>query len=308
MRDYIIKRLLMALVVIILVTIMIFLIMRLLPGDPIFLFIGPEVDYSQLTPEQIQWYRHEFGLDRPLISQYFTWMNSVVHGDFGLSLYHRSPVLDLMVHTYPITLILGSYAFILSIILGVGVGLIAGLKRGKFIDQLTTVLAYLGISTPQFWLGILLAFVFSLHLRVLPMRGFVLPTEDFWLSFKQGMASTARQMRTSLIETIRRDYIRTAWAKGLEESVIIRRHALKNSLISVVTIIGMNVRVIFGGSVIVETVFSIPGVGRLLVDSVLSKDYMVVQSLTLIMTVAIVLANLIVDISYGWLDPRVRYS
>jgi peptide/nickel transport system permease protein len=318
MTEYIIRRLLMALLVIILVSLSIFLLMHLLPGDPLYIYLG-DVDIANLTPEQIQGYRHELGLDRSLPVQYFSWMGGILHGDFGESIIQGQPVLKLMKETYPTTLYLGLYAFLLSAIVGIAVGLIAGLKRGKWIDQITTVLVYVGVATPQFWLGILLIYFFGLKLGLLPMSGYTLPTTNFVMSLKQtimpviclsiaGLAATARQMRTALIEVIRQDYIRTAWAKGLKESDIVRRHALKNSLIPVMTVIGLNVRTIFGGSVVIETVFSIPGVGRLLVGSVLGHDFQVVQSLSLVLTVVVVLTNLIVDLSYGLVDPRIRYS
>jgi peptide/nickel transport system permease protein len=318
MTAYILRRLLTAVLVIVLVSLAVFFVMHLLPGDPLMIYMG-ELDVGSMTEQRLQELRQEFGLDKPLPLQYVSWMAGIFRGDFGTSVLYREKVATLMLECYPVTVHLGILAFLLSAFLGIGVGLIAGLRRGRWMDQVTTVFAYLGVATPAFWLGILMIYVLGLKLRLLPTSGYTPPTSDLWLSTRQvimpvvclsiaGLASTARQMRTSIIEVMHRDYIRTAWAKGLAEPEIVRRHALKNSLIPVVTVIGLNIRNIFGGSVIVETVFAVPGVGRLLVNSIFGHDYVVVQSITLVLAVAIVLTNLIVDLSYGYLDPRIRYD
>ena len=318
MTTYITRRLLTALLVIVLVSLAVFFVMHLLPGDPLMIYMG-DMDVGAMGEQRLQELRHEFGLDKPLPLQYVSWMAGIFRGNFGTSVLHREKVATLMLECYPVTVHLGLLAFLVSAFMGIGVGLIAGLRRGRWIDQVTTVFAYLGVATPAFWLGILMIYVLGLKLRLLPTSGYTPPTSDFWLSTRQiimpvvclsiaGLASTARQMRTSIIEVMHRDYIRTAWAKGLAENEIVRRHALKNSLIPVVTVIGLNIRNIFGGSVIVETVFAVPGVGRLLVSSIFGHDYVVVQSITLVLAVAIVLTNLIVDLSYGYLDPRIRYD
>jgi peptide/nickel transport system permease protein len=318
MTTYITRRLLTALLVIILVSLAVFFVMHLLPGDPLMIYMG-DMDVGTMSEQRLQELRHEFGLDKPLPLQYVSWMAGIFRGNFGTSVLHREKVANLMLECYPVTVHLGILAFLVSAFMGIGVGLLAGLRRGRWIDQVTTVFAYLGVATPAFWLGILMIYVLGLKLHLLPTSGYTPPTSDFWLSTRQiimpviclsiaGLASTARQMRTSIIEVMHRDYIRTAWAKGLAETEIVRRHALKNSLIPVVTVIGLNIRNIFGGSVIVETVFAVPGVGRLLVSSIFGHDYVVVQSITLVLAVAIVLTNLIVDLSYGYLDPRIRYD
>jgi len=319
MTTYIIRRLLTAVLVIVLVSLAVFFVMHLLPGDPLMIHLGELDDVGNMTEKMLQELRHEFGLDKPLPLQYVSWMAGIFRGDFGTSVLYREKVANLMLECYPVTVHLGILAFLLSGFLGICIGLLAGLRRGQWIDQLTTVFAYLGVATPSFWLGILMIYVIGLKLHLLPISGYTPPTSDFWQSTRQivmpviclsihGLASTARQMRTSIIEVMHRDYIRTAWAKGLAKTDIVRRHALKNSLIPVITVIGFNIRVIFGGSVIVETVFAVPGVGRLLVSSIFGHDYVVVQSITLVLAVAIVLTNLIVDLSYGWLDPKIRYD
>jgi peptide/nickel transport system permease protein len=299
MTTYIIRRLLTAVLVIVLVSMAVFFVMHLLPGDPLMIYLG-NMDVGDKSQQILQDLRHELGLDKPLLLQYVSWMAGIFHGDFGTSAIYREKVATLMLECYPVTLHLGILAFLISAFLGICVGLIAGLRRGEWIDQLTTVFVYLGVATPAFWLGILMIYVLGLSTRQIVMPVICLSIA--------GLASTARQMRTSIIEVMHREYIRTAWAKGLAETAIVRRHALKNSLIPVVTVIGLNIRGIFGGSVIVETVFAIPGVGRLLVSSIFGHDYVVVQSITLVLTVAIVFTNLIVDLSYGWLDPKIRYD
>jgi peptide/nickel transport system permease protein len=247
------------------------------------------------------------------------WVWGILRGDFGTSIFYREKVGKLMLERFPVTLHLGFIAFILGAILGLLAGLLAAVRRGKWLDKVVTPLTYVGITIPVFWLGILLIYAFGLKLHCFPISGYTSPLDDFWLSTRQlvmpvlclavfGLAANARQMRSSMLETIRQDYIRTAWSKGLKERTIIVRHAMKNSLIPVITLMGMGVGIIFGGSVLVETVFAIPGVGRLLVSSILGQDYVVVQGITLVIAVIVLLVNLIVDISYGWFDPRIRYG
>ncbi|MFC1930510.1 ABC transporter permease, partial [Chloroflexota bacterium] len=221
--------------------------------------------------------RQEYGLDKSLPVQYLEWIWNVTHGDFGMSLFYRDQVGKVILERLPVTLYLGTVAFLLSAILGILVGVVSGVKRGKWIDTVTTVVAYLGVATPSFWLGILLIYVFGLQLNLLPIAGYTSPLTDFSLSIQKailpviclsisGFAVTARQVRSSMIEVIQRDYIRTARSKGLKEVDVVFGHALKNSLIPVITVIGMNVRHLISGSVVIESVFAIPGIGRLLVD------------------------------------------
>jgi peptide/nickel transport system permease protein len=319
MSAYIIRRILLALLVIVLVTLMVFFVMRLLPGDPVMLFLSSSQDLDSMTPAQVQKIRHQYGLDKPLVVQYVNWLGGVLRGDLGISISQQTRVTKLMADRYPVTIHLGLLAFIVSNFLGIVVGLVAAVRRGKWIDTVATGLAYLGVCIPVFWLGILMIYGFGLKLGWLPIAGYTSPLKDFWLSTRQaimpvtclsifGLASIARQMRSSMLEVIRQDYIRTAWSKGLRERVIVMRHALKNSLIPIVTLMGMSVATIFGGSVIVETVFAIPGMGRLMVTSLFGHDYVMVQSAVLITALIIIFANLIVDISYSWLDPRIRYN
>jgi peptide/nickel transport system permease protein len=318
MTAYITRRLLMGTIVLLLVTFFVFLVMRLMPGDPLMLFVGQN-ELGTLTVEQLVTLRQEYGLDKPIYTQYIVWIGGIFHGDLGISIFNNESVVRLVKERLPITFHLGVISLIIGAILGVTFGVICALKRGKWQDALFTVLANMGITLPGFWVGILLIYVFSLKLGWLPTYGYTSPFTDFVTSTRQiimpifclslfGIASITRQTRSSMLEVIRQDYIRTAWAKGLRERLIITRHTIKNALIPVVTTLGMHVSLVFGGAVLIETIFNIPGMGRLMRDAVFSHDYQVVQGGILIIACVIVLTNIIVDISYGWLDPRIRYG
>jgi peptide/nickel transport system permease protein len=315
---YILRRLFLGLITIILVTMLIFLAMHLLPGDPLVLYMTTS-EIGEVSPEQLQELRHQYGLDKSLPMQYVNWMGNIFRGDFGLSIFYNVGVGTLVKERLPITMHLGILAFIVGNLLGVSAGVVCALRRGKWIDTIITFLANIGITMPAFWAGILLIYLLSLQLHWLPTTGYTSPFTDFWLNTKQlimpvfcmslfTIAAQCRQARSCMLEVIRQDYVRTAWAKGLQEQMIIIRHALKNALIPVITVIGLQVGIIFGGSVLIETVFNISGVGRLMTTSLLQHDFMVVQAVVLIIATAIVLANLAIDISYGWLDPRIRYD
>jgi peptide/nickel transport system permease protein len=316
--TYIIRRLIQAVFVLIILTLLVYFMMRLVPGDPIYIYLSA-TDIESLSEEGIERARHELGLDRNILVQYFIWVGNVLHGDFGQSFHYRVDVQQLIMQRLPVTIHLGIFAFIFSSIIGIGLGITAAVRRGRWADTVATLAANTAITIPVFWLGYLLILLLSLRLNILPVSGYVSPFEDFWLSNKKlvmpviclmigSMGANARLTRTSMLEVIRHDYIRTAWSKGLKERAIILKHAVKNSLIPVVTVMGLQVRLIFGGAVIIEQVFAIPGMGRLLLDATIGKDYMVVQGGVLIIGIIVVLTNLLVDISYGWLDPRVRYE
>lgn len=318
MTAYIVRRLILAVIVLVLVSIFVFLAMRLLPGDPVLMFVSSS-SIQNITDEQLEALRHEFGLDKTLPMQYLDWISGVLHGDFGRSILNRSPVTDEILKRLPITLYLGVVAFIVAVIIGIPAGVLCAVRRGTWLDNLITTLSNIGITIPVFWLGIILIYVFALYFEWLPVMGYTSPFEDFWLSTKKiimpvlclalgPLAGNARQARSSMLEVIHKDYIRTAWSKGLKERTIIMKHALKNGLMPVITLSGIGIGTILGGSVLIEQVFNIPGMGRLAVTSVMNQDYPYVQAIALIMAISIVLANLLVDISYGWLDPRVHYD
>ena len=254
-----------------------------------------------------------------MVVQYVNWMGDILRGDLGVSIFSQMPVADEIFRRLPISVHVGGLAFIIGHILGIPIGVVCALRRGKWIDTVLTTLANLGITVPNFWLGIILTYIFGMQLQWLPIMGYTSPLDDFWLSTKQlimpviclvifPLAGVTRQARSSMLEVISQDYIRTAWSKGLRERTIVIKHALKNGMIPIVTLAGMGIAGIIGGGVIIETVFNIPGLGRLAVTSVISQDYPYVQAITLFVAVAVVSANLIVDITYGWLDPRIRYG
>ncbi len=319
MTTYIARRLLQMLLVLILITLLIFFVMRLMPGDPLLIYLTRSGNLENLNFEQLEQLREQYGLNKPLIVQYLNWVSGVFRGDFGESIIYKQSVGRLLRERFPVTLILGIPALIISSILGIAAGIIAAIWRGKWPDKVVTPLSYVGLTIPVFWLGILMIYAFGLKLGWLPIAGYTSPFDDFWLSMRQlvmpviclsvfGIAANARQMRSSMLEVIQQDYIRTAWSKGLPGQRVILKHALKNSIIPVVTLIGFGVGIIFGGNVLVETVFTIPGIGFLATQSVLGSDYIVVQSITLIMSLIILTSNLLVDLSYAWLDPRIRYG
>ncbi len=319
MSTYIIRRLSLAIAIIFLVTLLIFFIIRLLPGDPLIIYLGQQATSGTISMEELERLRIEYGLNKPVIIQYFNWLGDLFQGDLGQSIYYHEDVGVLLGERFPVTLHLGIVSILFSNAIGITMGVLAAIRRGTWLDTIVTSLAYIGVSVPVFWLGILLIYALGLQLGWLPIASYTSPFDDFWLSTQKiimpviclslgSLAIAARMMRSSMLETISQDYIRTAWSKGLRERAVIMKHALKNSLIPMITLIGIGVGTVFGGSVLIETVFAIPGVGRLVVDSLFAQDYVVIQSGTLIISVIIILVNLLVDISYGWLDPRIRYG
>jgi len=318
MTAYIIRRLLLGVIILLLVTMLVFLAMRLLPGDPLVIYIS-QSQVQMYTPEQLEELRAEYGLDKSLPVQYISWIGNILRGDMGKSIMLGHDVGYLISTSLPITIYFGVMSFIVSAFFGIIFGVICALRRGKWIDSVVTVLANIGITVPAFWVGILLMYLFSLMLHWLPTSGYVAPTESLGQSLRAAImpviclslfsvAALTRQTRSAMLEVISQDYIRTAWSKGLRERVIVLRHTIKNAMIPVITILGLQVGLVFGGSVLIETVFNIPGMGRLLADSLFSHDYQIVQAGTLVIAVVVVLSNLAVDISYGWFDPRIRYG
>jgi peptide/nickel transport system permease protein len=319
MTTYIIRRLFLSLITLVIITLIVFFAIRLLPGDPLIIYMGKQAQSQMITEEGMQELRVKFGLDKPLMVQYFNWFGGLFRGDLGESINYHDSVGKLMAERFPITLHLGIVSLILTIVFGVLMGLLAAIRRGTWIDTLSTFFANIGVCIPVFWLALLLIYLFGLKLHWLPIHGYTSPVEDFWLNTRQiimpvfcmaigGLSTTARLTRSAMLEVVQQDYIRTAWSKGLSERVIVWRHAMKNGLIPIVTVLGMGIGGVFAGSVIVEQIFAIPGIGRLLVTGLYAQDYPVIQSGTLVIAAIIVLSNLVVEISYVWLDPRIRYS
>jgi len=279
----------------------------------------PGVERSQVCQHQpnssaAKWY---YKPKRQFLYHYIQWFANVLQGDLGRSIFYRESVIQIIAARLPATFFLGMIALIFSVILSIPAGVISAVRRGGFLDSFTSIIANIGVAVPIFWLGILGIYLFALHLGWLPVYGYTSPFDDFWLSIKKAvmpalclsvlpLAVWTRQTRSSMLEVIREDYIRTARSKGLKERTVIVRHALKNAIIPVITLLGLQVRNLVGGSVLVETVFNIPGMGRLLVTSVLGKDFPVVQGCILVIALVVALANLMVDISYGYFNPRTR--
>jgi len=318
LTTYIIRRLIQALIVLILVTLIVFFAMRYLPGDPILMYLGAG-QLTTITQEQIDEARHEFGLDKPVIIQYFDWVGGLFHGDFGTSITQQISPGALIKQGLPVTLNLAIISFLISLIIGIPAGIICAIRRGTWIDTTVTVLANIGITIPIFWLGTMLIYVFALQVHFLPVQGYTSPFTDLAKNIRQTampifclaifpISSIARQTRSSMLEVMRQDYVRTAWSKGLRERLVVARHALKNSMIPVVTLSGVGLAAILGGSVLIETVFNIQGVGMILFRAISSHDYPVVQGFILVIAIFVLLINMLIDVSYGWLDPRIRYG
>jgi peptide/nickel transport system permease protein len=315
--SYIIRRLFLGLIVLFVASILVFIMMHLLPGNPLMVVLGE--DYSNYTQEELDELRHEYGLDKPVVTQYFDWIGSVIRGDLGESIVYQMPVGTLLKRRIPVTLNIGLLALVISTICGLTCGIVAAIRRGRWPDTLVSVGANLGITLPNFWVGIVFIYVFAYKLRWLPTYGYTSPFKDLGMHLKMligpvlslslfGLAAQTRQTRSSMLEVSHQDYIRTAWSKGLRERVVVIRHMVRNGLIPVVTTMGMQVSFMFGGAVLVEKVFNVPGIGRLIADGIGMRDYQVVQGGVLFIAAVIVLTNLVVDMAYAWLDPRIRHS
>lgn len=303
---YIVQRLFYTLPVMLVVSLIVFGILHIAPGDPATMLAGEDA-----RPEDVAAIRANYGLDQPLHIQYAVWLANALHGDLGRSIVTRRPVLNEVLARLPSTIELAFSALLIAVLAGMAVGIISATRQYSLLDHATMVLALLGISVPVFWLGLVLIFIFSAELRWFPTGGTGTLQQLILPAFTLGAASTAiiaRMTRSSMLEVIGQDYVRTARAKGLVEETVILRHALKNALIPVVTVIGLQFGYLLAGAVITETVFSRPGLGRLLVSSITSRDFPVVQGTLVLLSVSFVLINLLVDILYGFLDPRIRYE
>jgi ABC-type dipeptide/oligopeptide/nickel transport system permease component len=287
---------------------MVFLIMYLLPGDPAMLLLDGQ---SATSPEHIERLREEMGLNDPIFVQYGRFLAGAVTGDLGTSARFRRPVMDVVLEQFPSTLQLALAGMSIALILGMAIGTAAAIWRYSWIDNLGMFVALFGVSTPIFWFGLMAIFLFSFRLGWLPAtgtggwKGMILPALTVGLV---GVGTVARLTRSGLIEVLSQDYVRTARAKGQKEFWVISRHAMKNALIPIVTIVGLQFGAMLSGAVVTETVFSRPGIGRLMVSAVLWKDFRLAQGAILVVAVSFVLVNLLVDLSYVWLDPRVRYD
>lgn len=295
------------------IAIVVFLMIRLIPGDTVQLLLGTET-----SQEQIDTLRRVFGLDRPLYEQFIDWFNRLVRGDFGTSLRTSRPVLPDIIARFGVTVQLTAASMVVALVVAVPLGVASAVNRGRVADAISRVTALVGLSIPNFWLGTILILFVSLALGWLPPIGFISVLENPWLgaqtlllpSLALGTALAAfvmRMVRSTLLEVLRQDYIRTARAKGLRERTVLYTHALKNAFIPVLTVIGVQIGHLLGGAVIIEEVFSLPGIGRFLLNGIYQRDYPVIQGGVLFVALVFSLINLMVDVLYGWFDPRIRY-
>lgn len=306
MTSYVLKRLVQAVPTLIGVVVLIFFFVRALPGDPARLYVGTDADLATVEAA-----RQKFGLDRSLPEQFVFYVRGLAQGDLGRSFRANMPAAELIGRHFRATIVLASIAITIATIVGVLLGVAAALRRGSVVDLAITSTSILGISTPSFFLGILLIYLFAVELRLLPVagsvspRGLVLPAATLAAA---GLGTIARFSRSSLLETLGNDYIRTAYAKGLAAGRVIGKHAIRNALIPVLTIVGLQFGFLLSGTVIVETVFNFHGLGWLLIQSIEARDYPVIQGLLLVFSVQFVLINLIVDVLYAAIDPRISYG
>jgi peptide/nickel transport system permease protein len=310
--EVVVRRLLATVPVLLLVTAGVFLLLHLTPGDPIDTMMAESVDAS--AKESL---RRELGLDRPIAVQYAAWMGRLLKGDLGRSIRNGEPVIENVGRRIRPSLELALLAMGISLLVAFPVAIVSAVHHNTGIDRAGTTFALFGICMPNFLLALLLIFVFGVTLRWLPISGYLDPLEEGWSGLRSlvlpavtlGLALAAvitRTLRSSLLEALAEDYVRTARAKGLSESVVIRGHVLKNALIPVVTVLGLQLGTLIGGAVITEYVFALPGVGRLVVDAVFARDYPLVQGVILLIALGFIVSNLLVDLLYGWIDPRIR--
>ena len=315
MQRYVAQRLLLLIPVMLVISAIVFSLMHLIPGDPAQVLLG----FENTDPAQLEAVRRDLGLDRPVYVQYGRWLGKVLRGDLGTSVRTGRPIRILVAEAFPFTLELATYALFLAIVIAIPIGTLAGTTRSRLADGAMQTLTLFGLSLPAFWVGAMLILLFSVELRWFPvltypalveaplanLRGFFLPALTLAVP---NAASIARMVRASMVAVRREEYVKVARAKGLRETVVVRRHMLKNALIPVVTLIGIVTGYLLGGSIVVEQVFAIPGVGRLGLQAIVQRDYPVLQAVVLMVTGLFVLVNLVVDVIYVLLDPRIRYA
>jgi peptide/nickel transport system permease protein len=312
MHRYILRRLVQAIPVVFLFSIVVFVVLRLVPGDPATVMLGLEA-----TPEAVAQIRQEMGLDRPIVVQYVFWLRHVLEGDFGISWRSKQPVSSLIWRRFPATLELTIAATLIGVVIALPLGVVSGLRPNTMVDVAATWFSLAGVAIPGFWLGLMLLLLLSVQVRWLPPSGYTPFTEDPVQSLRHlilpavtlgiGLAAPlARFVRSGMLDVMATDYIRTARAKGLPEARVVSRHALRNSMLSVITIFGLEFGSLLGGAVITESVFNWPGIGTLLLTGIKQRDYAMVQGTVLFVSFLFIVVNLIVDISYSLIDPRIR--
>mgnify|MGYP005842047525 FL=1 len=320
MTQYIIRRLIYLFPVLIGVSLITFIIMRMVPGDVAQVALG-----TNATEESLAEFRHLYGLDEPLFDwkppfgQYGEWVGGLLRGDFGKSYFHRTPVRDELAQRLPITFQLMVMTMIIMVLIAIPAGVISGIRPNTILDYVTRTTAVFGLSIPVFWLGTLFILLPAIWFNWTPPFGRVSFFDDPSKNLQQfalpalamgipGAAGIMRLTRSSVLEVLRQDYIRTAWSKGLRETTIVWRHVLKNGLIPVVTVIGLQIGGLLGGTVIIESIFALPGIGLFTLESILGRDYLGVQAIVILMAVVYSVVNLAIDVAYVWFDPRIRYA
>jgi peptide/nickel transport system permease protein len=292
--------------------------LRVIPGDPAEVKLAGETGDSNFTPAELHALQVKLGTDQPLYAQYGKWLWDMVHLDFGQSMFFEEPIVDDLAEKFPITLELTVLAMVIATVIAVPLGLVSAIKQDTSADYIARVISIAGVALPNFWVGILIVYFLVLMFAWMPPLGYAALWDDPLTNLQQlffpalalgiyQMAFTARVTRSSMLEVYREDYTRTARGKGLAERVVILRHALKNALLPVVTISGYEFGRLLAGTVVIETIFMIPGMGRLLIDSVFHRDYTEVQAIVMVITATVLILNLALDLVYGWLNPRIRY-
>ncbi len=318
MGRYLIRRIFLMLPTLLIVTFLVFLLLYLSPGDPVLMLV-PMDEIDQLSDEEMRQLRQELGLDRPIYAQYADWLLGVLRGDLGRSIHQRRPVYDLLATRFPVTLELALLSVFVASVVAIPIGIYTAVRPGGVGDFIGNIVALMGVSAPNFWVALILIVIFAVQLRWLPAGGFARISDDpirhvermilpvITLSTAL-MAVTMRLTRSSMLEVLNEDYVRTARSKGLGQRRIVFVHALKNALIPVVTTVGLQVGRILGGTIVIEVIFSFPGMGKLLLDAIFARDFPVVQGAVLLITLSFMAINLLVDLTYASIDPRIRYA
>jgi peptide/nickel transport system permease protein len=320
MGKYAIRRMLLFIPTLLLATVMVFALFWIVPGDPALTILGGgEGDSGTVSPEQLQRLRQTLGLDRPVYVQYASWLWGVLRGDLGTSLWYKTPVWVQLKDRFLVTMELAVMAIILSFWAAVPLGIVSAVRQDTGFDYCSRVFCVIGIALPTFWLGILIVYALAAFFQWLPPLGYATLWDDPLLNLQQlifpaltlafaDLAFVARVTRSAMLEVMRQDYLRTARAKGLQELAVVGRHALKNALLPVVTVSGYQFGRLLGGVIIVESIFVVPGMGTLLIDSIIHRDFIVLQAIVLLIATVVLVLNLLVDLLYGVLDPRIRYQ
>ena len=320
MIRYILLRAVQIIPTVLLVTMMVFVLVMVIPGDPVLSMLGYYAEDTTAVPQEIydRMFR-ELRLNRPLPIQYVYWLGDALQGDFGKSVVFRVPVIDVVLSRVPATIYLGTFAVVIAIAIAVPFGVWAAIRNNTWVDHLASGFVLFGISVPGFWFGMIVILVFAIYLGWLPAIGYVAPQDDF-LKFMKHLilpagvlgldvaATILRFQRTDFLEQLHQEYVRMARAKGLPRRIVIWKHVLKNSLMATVTVVGLNTARLLGGSTIIETLFSYPGLSRLLIEAIYARDFPIIQAVVLLMVVLVVVVNFCVDLVYAYLNPRIRYA